>query len=174
MKLLYIAGPIRAANGWLREQNIRRAEEAAFKLIKMGFAVHCPHALARFLGEALKEPDAWLPGDFEVIERADALVLTLHWDTSEGTMAEYTYALDKGKPVFNWPRQEEQLEWWRDDREFQCRNCSSKVEPWDITPCGLYEYNHRRFHGQPFGICGNVEEIKEGRIVPWPTRAQAE
>jgi len=43
MYRVYIAGPIRAESNALELENVNRAMEAGYKLVKAGFAVYLPH-----------------------------------------------------------------------------------------------------------------------------------
>jgi nucleoside 2-deoxyribosyltransferase len=99
MTVIYIAGPFRAANAWLVEQNIRRAEELALAVWRMGAAVICPHTNTRFFNGAA-EDRIWLEGDLELLRRSDAVLVTPQWTGSSGTKAEIEYAMTHGIPVF--------------------------------------------------------------------------
>jgi hypothetical protein len=57
MKLVYVAGPYTAANAWLVEQNIRRAENMAARVWGEGAAAICPHANARHMLEGVTTPE---------------------------------------------------------------------------------------------------------------------
>lgn len=91
MKLVYVAGPFRAANAWEVEQNIRRAEALALEAWKCGVAVICPHANTRFFSGAAPD-EVWLEGDLEILRRCDAILLTPDWERSSGTRAEHDLA----------------------------------------------------------------------------------
>jgi hypothetical protein len=115
MKLIYIAGPFRAANYWLQEQNIRRAETAALEVWKLGTAVICPHANTRFFQGAV--PDhVWLDGDLEIIRRCDALLLVEGWENSVGARGEVEMAKQYGLKIF---RNINELKSWL---EVDCEN----------------------------------------------------
>jgi hypothetical protein len=91
MIVVYVAGPYRAKNNWVIEQNVRRAETVALNVWAMGLVAICPHAMSRFYQGAL--PDAtWLAGDLEILKRCDAVLLISGWQTSEGTRAEIAQA----------------------------------------------------------------------------------
>ena len=99
MKVVYIAGPYRAADAWLIEQNIRRAEALALEVWRMGAACLCPHCNTRhFQGAA--DDALWLAGDIAMLERCDALMLTPNWAESTGATVERGHALARGMPVF--------------------------------------------------------------------------
>jgi hypothetical protein len=100
MKVIYIGGPFRAANTWEIEQNVRRAEEVALEVWRLGAAAICPHANTRFFQRIL--PDSvWLDGDLEIIARCDALLLQGNWQNSAGTLGEIEQALSLGLPIFD-------------------------------------------------------------------------
>lgn len=101
MKVIYIAGPYRAPNAWEREQNIRRAEELALAVWRMGAAALCPHTNTRHFQDAAPD-QVWLDGDLELLSRCDAVLLTLDWARSAGARAERAFALAHHIPVFHW------------------------------------------------------------------------
>ncbi len=99
MKLIYVAGPFRADNAWDIEQNIRRAEECALGLWRMGAAVICPHTNTRFFHGAADD-SIWLNGDLEILRRCDAVYMVLRWERSSGARAEKEEAEKHGLKVF--------------------------------------------------------------------------
>ena len=98
MTLVYIAGPFRAPNSWLMEQNIRRAEEYALIAWRMGAAVICPHTNTRFFQGAAPD-NVWLEGDLEMVMRCDVVFAIPGWKDSEGAKEEVRTALAMGIPV---------------------------------------------------------------------------
>jgi nucleoside 2-deoxyribosyltransferase len=103
MKLAYVAGPYRAARERQVVENIRKAEEVALALWKLGFAVICPHKnTALFGGAHGLADDVWLQGDLVMLERCDLIVMTPRWADSSGAIAELQHARAKGIPVFMW------------------------------------------------------------------------
>ncbi len=102
MKVIYVAGPLRASNAWDQEQNIRRAEELSLRIWRAGAAAICPHAMNRYYQNILPD-ETWLRGDFEIIRRCDALYLLPKWETSEGTLRERTVAVhNKIRLLYGW------------------------------------------------------------------------
>lgn len=99
MKVMYIAGPLRADTAWEIEQNIRIAEELAYKVAHLGHMYFCPHTNARF-GHGLLPVQFWLKGDLEVLRRCDAVVLCKNWRLSEGTLGEIDEANRLSIPVY--------------------------------------------------------------------------
>ncbi len=103
MKLVYIAGPYRAATAWEVEQNVRRAEEIGLEIARMGAMPVVPHTLTRFYGGECPE-DFWLLGTFMLMRRCDIVVLVPAWKLSSGAACEKDDAVRLGKPVFEWER----------------------------------------------------------------------
>jgi hypothetical protein len=107
VKVAYVAGPFRAQTPWEVECNVRRAEEVALELWRLGFAVICPHSNTRFFDRAAPD-DVWLRGDMEILRRCDLVVTVLGWDTSAGACSEVA-AFDP-RQVYDWP---EDRDWLR-------------------------------------------------------------
>lgn len=99
MRVVYIAGPFRAPNAWLVEQNIRRAEEMGFVVSGMGAAVIIPHTNTRFFNGTLTD-EHWLAAGLELLRRCDAVMCCKGWECSSGTRAEMAEATRLGMPVF--------------------------------------------------------------------------
>jgi hypothetical protein len=100
LKLVYIAGPFRAATPWLVEENVRRAERLALDVWKEGAVAMCPHTMNRNFDKAL--PDAaFLNGALALLARCDALITVPGWESSRGTQAEVRFAQERCMPVFN-------------------------------------------------------------------------
>ena len=99
MKVVYVAGPYRAASEWRVLQNIRRAEAVALEVWRMGAACVCPHKNTAFFGGAA-EDRVWLEGDLELIRRSDAVIVTSDWQESIGARGEVELAKSLGIPVF--------------------------------------------------------------------------
>ena len=101
MKLVYVAGPYRAATAWEVEQNVRRAEEIGLELARMGAMPVVPHTLTRFYGGECPE-DFWLLGTFMLMRRCDIVVLMPTWRLSVGAACEKEDAMVLGKPIVEW------------------------------------------------------------------------
>jgi len=99
MKLVYVAGPFRAASAWDIEQNIRSAEELALELWRRGVAVICPHTNTRFFQGAAPD-EVWLKGTLEMLKRCDAVMLVAGWEQSSGSRVEVKVAKELNIPVF--------------------------------------------------------------------------
>lgn len=108
MRLIYIAGPLRAKTLWLREQNIRHAEEVALYLAKLGAMTFCPHVHGRHFEGELPE-EFWLEGDKVILARCDAVVMLNNWKKSVGALGEYEFAARLALPIYR----EGDIESWR-------------------------------------------------------------
>lgn len=96
---VYIAGPFRAKTPWLIEQNVRRAEDAALEVWKMGAVAVVPHMLTRHFQEML--PDSvWLEGLLSLMSTCDVMLVLPGWRNSEGTKAEIVEAQKQTKHIF--------------------------------------------------------------------------
>jgi nucleoside 2-deoxyribosyltransferase len=108
MKLVYIAGPFRAASDYIPgEQDDFAVKENVMRAMKLGLEVArtpglfpiIPHANTIFFqGSA---PDhVWLEGDLELLKRSDGVLMTPDWTRSRGATAERFFAIEHGIPVF--------------------------------------------------------------------------
>jgi len=97
-KVVYIAGPYRAATKEAIDENIRRAGEYAKKYWRLGYTVICPHLNSAHFDGVVPD-EAFLDGDLELMKRSDILVLIPGWRTSEGTRGERSLALHFGKDI---------------------------------------------------------------------------
>lgn len=100
MKVVYVAGPFRGPSAWAIENNIRRAEELALEVWRLGAAALCPHTNTRFFQGAASD-EVWLQGDLEILRRCDAVIVVPNWQNSSGSVAEVAEAARMGIPVFN-------------------------------------------------------------------------
>jgi hypothetical protein len=100
MKVVFIAGPYRAATVRGIVENIRRAEAVAIEVWKLGAAALCPH-LCTALFDGVMPDEVWLNGALELLRRCDAVVLVHGWSYSQGTLNEITAAQGLGLPVFD-------------------------------------------------------------------------
>lgn len=93
---VYIAGPITLGD---REENVRKAANAARKLIEVGcYAPLVPHALEKVIPSEEYPWDVWLDVDESWVEVADA-VLRLP-GRSKGACREERFARSLNIPVF--------------------------------------------------------------------------
>jgi len=99
MKVVYIAGPFTGKTAWDVELNVRRAEEAALEVARLGAAPLCPHANSRFFhGQCTAE--FWYEATLELLRRADAVLFVGRYRASRGSMAELEEAERRGIPRF--------------------------------------------------------------------------
>lgn len=99
MKVIYIAGPYRAANAWEVEQNIRKVEDLAFKVAEEGHSYICPHTNSRYFDGTITDK-YWLEMTLELMRRCDAVLVAAGWQNSSGTMGEIAEAKCLELPVF--------------------------------------------------------------------------
>jgi hypothetical protein len=99
MKVVYVAGPYRADTEIGVLENIRRAEQAAVDVWKMGAAVICPHKNTAFFGGICGD-EVFLRGYLDIVRRCDAVYMLEGWQESPGSRAEQAAALLLGIPVF--------------------------------------------------------------------------
>jgi len=101
VKLIYIAGPYRAADRQAIARNITAAREIAVHAAGEGWFPVCPHLNTAHMEEELDYPDEyWLAGTMALMERCAAVVLVPGWQNSAGTLAEVARAKQLGIPVF--------------------------------------------------------------------------
>jgi len=98
MPVIYIAGPYRATTAWLRELNVRAAEEAALLAAQHGCVPVCPHTMTRFFDGTLTDA-YWLEATLEIMRRCDAVLFVAGWKGSKGSLAEKAEAERLGMPV---------------------------------------------------------------------------
>lgn len=101
MRVAYVGGRYRAPTVRGIVENIRRAEEVALELWKLGFAVICPHKNSALFDGACDD-SVWLAGSLELMRRSDIVVLVPGWEYSTGTLAEIQEAAFI-MPIYKWP-----------------------------------------------------------------------
>lgn len=99
VKLVYIAGPLRASHGWDVTLNIIKAKALALEVWRLGAVCICPHANTDGFGGVLPE-QTWMDGDIEILQRCDAVLMGEDWMTSAGAIEERLTAKRAGIPVF--------------------------------------------------------------------------
>lgn len=98
--LAYIAGPYRAKNAWLVEQNIRAAEAVAYAVAELGAYPVAPHCATRSYFECIDQSaEFWLEATLELMRRCDVVLMMDTWRASSGARGEHEEALRLGKPV---------------------------------------------------------------------------
>ena len=91
MKVIYVAGPDRAANAWLVEQNVRNAEIAGYEISCMGAIPLIPHSMTRFFDRTHSD-EYWLEATMELMRRCDAVFFLATWRQSKGSVGEWNEA----------------------------------------------------------------------------------
>ena len=99
MKIIYIAGPLRASTAWATEKNIRVAEDYGLIVANLGLVPLIPHSMYRFFSGA-KNDRYWLAATVQLLQRCDAVLMLPHWNESEGSKAEFAEASRINLPVF--------------------------------------------------------------------------
>lgn len=98
--LIYIAGPLRAPDEYSRRMLKQEAERAMLRLLRYGYAVHCPHTHTYGLGGAVPER-LFMRAEETIMLRCDAVLVLPGWFNSEGTMAEIDIAAEHDIPAFS-------------------------------------------------------------------------
>ena len=144
MKVVYVAGPFRAASTFVPghqdmfavQQNVMRAMELSLEVWRLGAVAVCPHSNTMFFtGSA--EDKVWLDGDLELLARCDAVLMTPDWAKSSGARAEEAFAKKKGVPVFY--KLDSVRDWLAGKAAWtECRVCNAQIAtaPNAINVCG--------------------------------------
>ena len=94
--LVYVSGPYTAPTPEQVAANVERARAAACQLMRLGYAVICPHTMtAGWEGEGITY-DQFVAADLEIVRRCDAILLLPGWSGSKGALAEYRMAVRAG------------------------------------------------------------------------------
>lgn len=100
MKIVYVAGPYRAATAWGVEQNIQRARELGAQVCLAGAYPVIPHSNTSHF-DGLVADVFWLAGTMELMRRCDAVIFDPLWERSDGSRAERKEAGRLGLPCFD-------------------------------------------------------------------------
>ncbi len=99
MKLVYVAGPFSADDGWGVAQNVHRAETAARAVLRLGAMPVTPHSIgARMAGTETQE--LWRAGTLALMRRCDAVLVLPGYEKSAGTLGEIEEAKRLRMPLF--------------------------------------------------------------------------
>ena len=101
MKLVYVAGPLMAANDWEIRENIHRAAALGLEVAKLGCYPVIPHTNTGSVFIGTITPEFWYAGTLELLRRCDAMILTPDWEDSKGARAEVEDAKHRGQPIFS-------------------------------------------------------------------------
>jgi hypothetical protein len=108
LRVVYVAGPYRAATVRGIVENIRTAEFWALEIWRWGGVALCPHLNTRLFDGAAPD-EVWLKGDLELLRRCDAVALVPGWQASAGTRGEVAFAEELKLPVFQMGSAAQQL-----------------------------------------------------------------
>ena len=99
MKLVYVAGPFRGRDSWEISKNVRRAEELAAEVWKLGAVAICPHKNTENFQGML--PDAvFIEGTLAMLKVCHAMIVVPNYQRSDGTKGEIEFAKEHHIPVF--------------------------------------------------------------------------
>ncbi len=102
MVVVYVAGPYRAPDKPGVCHNVRRAVTVAQELVRLGYAVICPHSMTHGWENNAALTDAmFLDSTRALVSRCDALLLVGDWQQSEGSLGERAEAVAEDIPVFD-------------------------------------------------------------------------
>lgn len=99
MRLIYVAGKFRGADGWSLTGNVRLAEALAFEIAKTGAVPVCPHSMYVSFDRTLND-QYWLEATLALLSRCDAILMCPSWEVSEGARGEHAFAKRVGMPIF--------------------------------------------------------------------------
>lgn len=101
MKVIYCAGPYRAATEHDVRRNVERAKWWAEAVWRLGAAAICPHTNTYDMDMAIG-PEEFVARDLELVRRCDAVLMLPSWQNSQGAKQELGMATLCGKKVFYW------------------------------------------------------------------------
>ena len=97
--VVFVCGPFRAGPHGTVKQHVKRAEEAALEIWKMGAVVLCPHLnTANFDG--LLPDERFLEGAIELMARSDSVYMLQNLEFSIGAKRERAIAQERGMRIF--------------------------------------------------------------------------
>jgi hypothetical protein len=101
VKLIYIAGAYTSNNAWTAEQNVRRAEEAAYEVMGLGAWPLVPHSNTRHYFVNACTYEQAIAGTLEMLRRSDAGLWLPGWELSRGASGEREEARRLHLPAFD-------------------------------------------------------------------------
>lgn len=103
MRLVYVAGPLRAASKREVDANIARAAHVALEVYRSGCLPVVPHLLTRWveiLSITLEDEQFLMAGLIDLMRTCDEVWLMDGWERSEGTWDEVYAALAAEIPIY--------------------------------------------------------------------------
>lgn len=101
MRVVYVAGPLIAADHYAIRLNIDRAAAVGIEIARHGVSPVIPHTNtgAWFIGTCTHE--FWYAATLELLRRCDAVITVPGWEASVGAKGEVDEAKRLGLPVFH-------------------------------------------------------------------------
>ena len=126
--LIVICGPYSGETQWEVEENVRRAQDAAQRLLAAGHAVICPHTMTHGWQGAydLKYED-FMRSNLEAVRRADAI---LYLGTSPGAERELALAIELEKLLYH----EQDIPYLERSRSAMCRGDIRRGDAQSVSP----------------------------------------
>jgi len=94
---VYIAGPYRAETPELVEQNVERAREVMYAILKKGHTPFCPHTMTgENPADMVVPPEVYIRTDMDWLPFCHVILLLAGWEDSEGATREYGRARELG------------------------------------------------------------------------------
>ena len=96
--LVYISGPMTAAEGRTIEQNVADGVAVYLQVLQLGLPAFSPHLIGAFPSAwtALSHAE-WLAYDCAILDRCTHLLLMPRWETSKGARMERDYWIERGR-----------------------------------------------------------------------------
>lgn len=98
--LIYVSGPYSAPTPEEVAANVERARAAACELMRLGYAVICPHTMTAGWEREGLTYEQFIAADLEIVRRCDAVLLLPGWEDSKGALAEKAMAERAGVLTF--------------------------------------------------------------------------
>lgn len=103
MILIYVAGPYTGDSYSEIHDNIVKAEYAAMRLWKNGYAAITPHLntahFEKYEDDNLNY-NVWIEGDMEILSRCDVIFMLKDWTKSKGAVREHEWAIKNDLSVY--------------------------------------------------------------------------
>ena len=97
-KIIYIAGRYRGDCEFIVHSNVAKAELAAVRLWREGWAVICPHKNSEHFGGIIPDED-FIKGDIEILKHCQAIYMLNNWKQSQGACQELEAAQKAGLEI---------------------------------------------------------------------------